>query len=344
MAEFVRRVWSRVADWFGGDAEHVTVKFLPDPDGEPIAANAGYLRVIFAEGFLAQAKSWGAKQFPALHGGVSLTVLGGPTAAFTTFAKPPETAPGAYLDYPMTTLLPFSGGAVEVQAALYEATVDGPLGTAVDLISSLATLMGPPLSAAAPLADKISDGLDKILGATGDKPVLGVHTTLVAPGGAGTVLRPGNLIVLNTPEAKLPGTPEIHDGRLHLRDGDQHHLPTGVDYLVVRIECRTERDDWRFPELDQLIRTAGESHIRGHQDAFKDHRTDAIARAWNSPDLVPTDRKRVALLVKRELDSMGELGIVPGPDQTLETIAPQRLPAADDAALRGMTLDGLLTG
>lgn len=166
--KLLRRMWNRVASWVDANAEHVTVRFIPDESGQPIHPHGGYLRLWLAEGFLARQTAWGAKQFPALHGGVSLSFLGGDRTTFTSFSRPPEgwTVPGAQLDFPITTLLPFTGGTVEVEAALYEASVDGPLGTAIELVSGLAALLGPPLSTAATVADKISDGLDAVLAAT----------------------------------------------------------------------------------------------------------------------------------------------------------------------------------
>lgn len=134
----------------------------------------------------------------------------------------------------------------------------------------------------------------------------------------------------------------IHDGRLHLRTETTTVLPTGVDYLVVRVECRTERDDWRFPELDALIRAAGEAFIHHRHDTYQDLRTDAIARAWNSADLTATDRKRVALLVRDELDGLGELGIVAGPQRSLHDIAAERIPTADDPRIGRLTLRDLI--
>ena len=338
------RMWRRVTSWFVDNAEHVTVRFIPDDDGESVRPYAGYLRLWLAEGFLRRQRSWGAGRFPVLHGGASLTFLGSQRSTFTTFGRPPESwsAPGAQLDFPITALLPFSGGTVEIEAALYEARADGPLGTAIDLVSGLASLMGPPLATAAAIADKISDGLDAVVAGSGDQPVLALHATLVAPGGGGTALRPGHLVVLSAPEAELPGTPVVRDGRLRLRRDTAEVAPTGIDYLVVRVECRSERDDWRFPELDAAIRAAGEAFLRGHQDAYQDLRTDAIARAWTSPDLTATDRRRVALLVADEMDALKGLGIVPGPDQDLHAAAAERLAHVDDPRLAGLTLDRLL--
>jgi hypothetical protein len=340
---FTRKTWKRVHGWFEAAASQLTVRFLPDPTGEALPAHGGYLRLWLAEGYLAQSKAWGAAQFPALHGGVSLTFLGG-QAAFSSLSRPAEswTVPGARLDFPMTPLLPFAGGVVEVEAALYKATKDGPLGTAVDLITSLGALLGPPLATAAAIADKISDGLDAVLGATGAAPVLGVHWTMVAPGGGGNVLRPGHLVVVGAPPAKLRGVPLIENGPLHLDVNGEPVPLAGFDYLVLRVECRTERDDWRLPELDELIRSAGEAFILGLQDTYATRRTEAIARAWNSADLIPADRKRVALLVKEELDGLGQLGAVPGPEWTLDFVAAQRLASPDDDRLVGLKLDQLL--
>ena len=231
---------------------------------------------------------------------------------------------------------------MEVEAALYEARTDGPLGTAVELVSSLASLLGPPLATAAMVADKISTGLDTVLASAGTQPVLALHAALVSAGGAGTAVQPGYLAVLSAPEGKLVGPPVIHEGRLHLLDGTTPVPPTGVDYLAVRVECRAERDDWRFPELDELIRAAGAAYLKGRQETYADLRSDAITRAWNSTDLTPADRKRVALLVRDELDGLGEFGIVPGPDRALGTVAGEQLTTPDDPRLDGLTLRQLI--
>lgn len=342
--EFGQAMWSRVKTWFAAQASQVTVEFLPDPAGQLVRPYDGYLRVWLAEGFLAKARTWGTDRFPALHGGVCLDFLGSGPSSFTTFSRSPESwrVPGSRSEFPMTPLLPFCGGTVEIEAALYQVSTASPLRTALDLISSLASLMGPPLTVAATVADKLSDGLDRVLEADGANPVLGVHRTLVSLGTQGLALRSGYLVVLDAPQHQLPGSPEIVDGKLHLRVGDVLEPPTGIDYLVVWVECRTERDDWRFPELDEAIRAAGSAFIRNDQVTFQDLRNDAICRAWNSTDLTPLDRRRVALMVSDELNRLSELRAVPGEGRLLEAIAPQMLPPADDDRLNGLTLTALL--
>ena len=342
MPNSVASLWGHVRSWFSEEATQVTLAFLPDPGGDPVAANDGYLRLWLAEGFLAQQRDWAAQQFPALHGGALLTFLGG-QSAFTTFSRPPEAwkVPGAQLDFPLTPLLPFTGGTVEIEAALFRASEDGPLGTAVTLLGELMSLVGPPLATAAQIAGKISQGIDTVVTATGSTPVLGLHWTMVSAGGGGHELRPGHLVLLSSPPAALPGIPAVRDGRLHLLVDGRPTLPTGLDYLVVRVECRVERDDWRLPELDELIRAAGEAAIRGQAQIFQDRRTEALARAWSCADLVPPDRMRVALLVRDELARMQELGAVPGPAYSLSERS-GALADRQDPQLQNLTLQSLL--
>ncbi len=111
---------------------------------------------------------------------------------------------------------------------------------------------------------------------------------------------------------------------------------------MIRFECRLERDNLRLPELDTLIRTAGESFIKCWQDAFSGQRTEAIVRAWNSSDLAPGDRKRVALLVQQEIDGAKVLGAVPGDERSNDKIAASRLGDRADPILEDLSLAKLL--
>jgi hypothetical protein len=335
-------MWHRVRGWFDANAEHVTVRFIADPGGAPVYAGQGYLRLWLAEGFLAKSVTWGDKHFPALHGGASLRFLGTEPTPFTTLTRPNGSwaVPGAQFDFPVTPLLPFNGGTVEIEAALYRATVSGPLATAVGLVGSLGSLIGPPLDVAANIADKVSAGLDAIMQASGDQPVLAVHAAMVAPGGGGYELQPGHLVVVNAPPQQV-GELSIRDGRLAVAVGAGHIPLTGKDYLVVRVECRAERDDWSFPELRELIRQARVAAVEGNDDAFKARRLQAVTRALSSPDLTPGDQIRVAELVGRRIDEAKRLGAVPAAVQDSDDFASGLL-ARDAPELKELTVGDLL--
>lgn len=329
MAGFANLVGNRVKSWFSAEAEHVTVRFFPEPDAEPLVSGDGYLRLWLSEGFLATAVSWGNQHFPALHGGATLTFARQLTP-FTRFTKPatPLTAPGAYLEYPMTTLLPFAGGTVEVEAALYQVSVAGPLAAAVEIGGRIASLIGPPLSIAATVADKISDGLDAVLSAQNEQPVLGLHHTLISAGGGGETLRPGHLVLVNAPPEAVPAGLRVEDNRLRTDRG----LLTGFDYLVLRIECRAEHDELQLPHLGEILRRATEEWLSGHEDRFTQIRAQAITDAIGMPDLIDRDRFRVAKYVAMQIDKVKELGAVPEVEASFDSIRPNQLPSAAEVA------------
>ncbi|WP_327091384.1 hypothetical protein OIE66_12280 [Nonomuraea sp. NBC_01738] len=315
--------------WFAKSAQHTHLEFIPDPGAQPLVPREGYLRAWLAEGFLRQRTSWAHDQYPALHGGVTLDFLGRrEPVAFTAVTTPSWSTPGVHLDHPITPLLPYNGGIVRLEAALFQVSQQGPLGAAVQVLGKLAGLMGPPLSAAATLASKMSDGLDAVLEATGDQPVLGLHWSMVAPGGNGQHVLPGHLVILDAPQP--PGALTIEGGRL--RAGGQ---PVELDYLVVRVECRAERDDPLTPELHDLVQRAKEHALLGNLDSMADLRRQAIILAWNSKDLVPADGRRVAEMLAREIDQ-ARLGAAPGAEP------PMRPLRRDDPELKGLRLADLL--
>ncbi|WP_037309763.1 hypothetical protein [Amycolatopsis orientalis] len=336
MSGNIRKVGDQVRSWFTTNAKQLTLRFYADDGAEPLDPGEGYVRLWLAEGFLATARSWGNDHFPALHGGVTLSFAGRATP-FTRFTKPsaPLSA-GVYLDYPMTTLLPFVGGTVELEAGLYRATVAGPLAAAVEIGGKLASLIGPPLSMAADIADKISQGLGIVLDAQKEAPVLGLHHTLVSDGGGGQVLRSGSLVLINAQEHELPAGLRMENGRLRSDSG----LLTGFDYLVLRVECRTEHDELRFPQLASLQQRAATEWLSGEVERFKQIRALAITEAVGSADLIARDRFRLAKYVADQIDLVKELGAVPQEDGGFDPVPARLLPDAEEVAK--LTLDDLL--
>src|SRR4051794_8750152 len=125
-------MWQQIKSVCVADAKHITLAFVPDADAPPLSPDSGYLRVWLVEGYLAKARTWGNDHFPALHGGAALTFAGQSATPFSRFSRAPEaiTAPGAQLNHPLTPSLPYEGGIVEVEAALFRTTTDGPLAAA----------------------------------------------------------------------------------------------------------------------------------------------------------------------------------------------------------------------
>ncbi|MCM3922627.1 hypothetical protein ND748_13280 [Frankia sp. AiPs1] len=350
-------LWTRIKNGFAADAEHVTTCFLPAPGSAPIWPAQGYLRLWLAEGFLARARTWGNDRFPVLHAGASLTFGAGAPVAFTTFSRPAAAwaVPGDQFDFPITPLLPFNGGTVEIEAAVYQAAQTGPLGTAASLVAGFAELLGPPLATAASVANAISTGLDSLIDASGDEPVLGVHYAMISPGGGGQPVQAGHLVVVNAPPGSLPGELTIGaDGRLAVRGdpdaagGGAHSAGdrrlTGFDYLVVRVETRTEHDIWLSPTMTALISQARLARAHGRAAAFADYRAEAVTLAWTSADYVESDRPRIAAAIAAALAAGPEQAAFADgdPDATVADEVIALLPARDDPALAGLTLADLL--
>jgi hypothetical protein len=71
--------------------------------------------------------------------------------------------------------------------------------------------------------------------------------------------------------------------------------------MLLRIEGRAERDDWRLRDIDAAITRSVSARMQGNDqeaDAFK---RIALATALTSPDLTVLDRRRVTTAILEEL-------------------------------------------
>ncbi|GAA2333652.1 hypothetical protein [Dactylosporangium salmoneum] len=334
-------MWQTIKAAFLADAGHATVAFVPDEGAEVLRPDRGYVRVWLVEGYLAKARTWGNDHFPALHGGAALNFAGRDLQVFAKFTRAPAaiTGPGVQLNFQLTPLLPYEGGVVEVEAALFRTTTAGPLAAAADLVGALTPLLGPPLSTAAAVVERIGTGLDAVVKQAGERPVLTVHQSFVAAGdtGGGPQVRSGYLVVANTAPGTL-GPLSFPDGLLYVSG----QRPTGVDFLVLRLECRAEPDHWGLARFEKLVNDAGAAHLRRQQETFEALRTEAVTAAWNCPDFVRPDRKRLARLIAEEIDAIKELGAVARPARPLDEAAARALPSRRDPDIASLRLNDLL--
>jgi hypothetical protein len=337
----VGRLWTRVRRQVDADAGHLHRLFFPQAEAAVMTPNDSYLRVWLSELFLAKEVAWGAERLPAVQASVRL-MFGAPVPrTFVTLVQPPvTTGRGVFEDYQLTELLPYAGRSVELQVALYGILGKNNLGTAIDVLSGFASLVTPPLSTALSIADMVATGAEKIIEANASDPLLCLQGTLAAPGGGlHNELKPGWLAVVRATEDELPAA-ELHisgDGRL-CRNGARL---TGFDYLVLRVEGRRERDDWRTPDLDQAISGAAYAKDVGHQDDYERLRADALSRIYFSPDLTPAQRRQVAQAVKEELGGAAPGAAAAGELTVAAIVARRGLPSRD--AVRHLTLSELLS-
>lgn len=334
------RLWNRIRRQVDADAGHLHRLFFPQAEAAVMTPNDSYLRVWLSELFLAKEVAWGVERLPAVQASVRL-VFGAPVPrTFVTLVQPQvTTGRGVFEDYQLTELLPYAGRSVELQVALYGILGKNNLGTAIDVLSGFASLVTPPLSTALSIADMVATGAEKIIEANASDPLLCFQGTLAAPGGGlANELKPGWLAIVRATEDELPATQlHIGDGRL-CRNGVRL---TGFDYLVLRMEGRGERDDWRTPDLDQAISGAAYAKDVGSLKEYERLRADALSRIYFSPDLTPTQRHQVALAVKEELGSPGPGAAAAGELTVAAIVARRGLPSRD--AVRHLTLSELLS-
>jgi len=344
----VEKVWQKVSDWWSSESVHLSNAFYPDPAGAVLQPHQSYLRVWLSEMFLASDRDHGVDRFPAVQASVRLRFAGSDGVTFSTMVRPAvgQEGPGVRRDRPLTELLPYAGGLLDLQVGLLDVEGVNHVALALDVLGDFATLLVPPLSTALAVADKVANGIGRIdgaLSAGGRRPLLVLERSLASPGGgSAAVLQAGCLVVIRATEAEVPAAScTVVDGYLYrVIDGKLEHL-TGHDYMVVRIEARAERDDWRFPEWDRLIGRSQAAQISGKVDEAKALRQEVLSKIVLSGDLTPVDRKRVGKLVKDELDAF-DLGAAGGErlSSVSSLVAQRGLP--DRSAAAAVTVEELL--
>jgi hypothetical protein len=328
------QLWERVRGQFVKEAGHLVRVFLPEPGAAPLAPNDSYLRVSLSELFLANEREWGGDRIPAVQASVKLLFRGPRPQTFATLVQPPATTGhGSFQDYLLTEWLPYRGQPVEFQAALYEILGKNHLATAISIVSDFASLVTPPVSAALAVVDKVASGIEKVIEANATAPTLVLHGTL-----DGAELRPGWLVSVNATEQDLPaGSLALNaNGRLS-RDGARL---TGYDFVVLRIEGTSEREDWRTPDLDEAINTALYAQSTGRYQEYEQRRAEALGKIWLSPDFTPPQRKQLALAVRQELDQTVPGAAAEGGMTIKEIVGRRGLPSRAEAGQ--FTLEGLL--
>jgi hypothetical protein len=320
-----------LSDWWNREAAHYVVHDVPSAAVRPAGdtgvscqAGAHYFRLWLAEMRLAQDQTWFTTRHPAVHALVRLR-FGDQDVDLPRIAGP-MALPGldqahlgavVHLDHPLTPLLPYNGGVVEVSAglvALEGTSVLREFVTAVDAVTQV--LAQPPLSTALAAVGPVTRAVQTLLGAATGRQHLGVHLAF-AGDQPPRALHAGYLAVIRRDGGQLLVEDlSIQDGVLRYR-----HAPlAGVDYMLFRIERMTERDDWdSLASIAAPFRDALTALSHGNASVADAHVRRAMLEAWTSPDLTRTDRSRVCAEIKRTFQDARNLGL--GLEHTTATLS-----------------------
>jgi len=351
----IENMWKTIKSWANQNAEHYQAVSIAADDATPIKPHRDYFRIWLNEMFLSDKREWFQDWYPAVNSSVQLK-FGDRTTPITLshIARAPENAlaDSVLLDYPITDLLPYRGGVVEIEAALLGMKGGNSLGAAIKLLEDFSGLVGAPLVQALDVAGKVSSGIEELLGATDGKVLLGFHRGYLSDGGgdAKNVLKEGHVaVILATNDEVDKERLSLVDNRLYYaeRAGAKAKPLIGYDYMTFRIERRVERDDWMLSTISEPMNKAIEAIVMGRDDEAKAFKQAAIIAAFQSDDLSMIDRRRVVAAIKdelREIEGQG-LGAIGGEPRDLNKLREVRGMSLNAARAKGaMSLEEALEG
>lgn len=320
----IREKLMGLTEWFQRlvqkDAQHYVYERIPattqrqdDPvPAVPLEAENHYVRFWLAEMFLKDDRRLFREYVPVVHSTVRLTFGGKPAQELPYIAGPQNIGLGStlgrgvQLNHALTNLVPFKGGSVSLSMALVAYKSRDFFQGFTSILHDVSGLLNVgQLSATLKIVDSAVDGIQALLGA-GEKDVHLVYHEgfggTAATGGA--PLTSGYTAIVRSDARAFPKEQLcIKDSQLCLgRDLESARPLEGYDYMLIRTEAATARDD--FLAFDEFAKLLSDAIREGFQDR---ERGDAVIRtaqivAWASPDLTWTDKLRVATALKSQYE------------------------------------------
>ncbi|CAM2011029.1 hypothetical protein [Acanthopleuribacter pedis] len=213
-------------------------------------------------------------------------------------------------DHPLTSLLPFKGGTVELSAGLFSVKQSASVDAFLKTLGSFSNLLGvPSVSTALSVASPLVAGVQNLLGADGDELCVGLEQSFTA-GGGGQPLVDRHFAVFRTADHIDPDQLVLHRGQLALQAGDGEPSPlTKVDYMLFHLEILETRDDWEvFSEIADPMNAMQTNLINGKTKEALNELRKALNAAAQSADLTGLDRRLVMGKIKANYDEFLAFG------------------------------------
>ncbi len=289
-------------------------------DTEALVAGRDYFRLWLTEMSLKSDREWFKTWHPAVHSlvrfqfgthNVDVPNIVGEQGLMGIDSAHLDRA--VSLNYPLTALMPFSGGVVEVTAALLAMQGQDYLKRFINVLSDFAKLVAiPQLSAVLAVAGPVADGIDELLGGGDGEMHLGLHQSYVHRGGGANELRPAYYAAVLATEAQVdPATLWVsHDRLRHGPTADRSVPFEGYAYLLLRVQKETDRDDWEgLTSIMTPFGAAISALGAGHREDADSYYRAALTATVKSPDLTQADRRRVAVELLRRFEEAKDLGL-----------------------------------
>jgi hypothetical protein len=356
MPNGIENLWETIKSWANRNARQYICEQIPqnrtDLTGStaPLTPMRDYMRLWLVDMFLARDRNWFVDVYPAVHTSVELRFGQAPVKISHVTDGSGQLGRGAFKDYALTDLLPFNGGTVKVQSGLIALKGTNYLAQTIGILKDFSGLVAAPLSQTLAIAEKVTSGAQNLFNGAAGSVVLGFHREYAAGGGGGgSVVAPGyTALILATDEQINKDRLSVKNSQLLYarRQGAEPEPLEGYNYLLFRIEGRSERDNWRMPNIEEPLNQAIQATIKGNQAEADGYKKTALLVIWQSPDLAVQDRRRVADAIEAELAEVAgqPLGAEAAAVRSLDEIMKARAMPVTEAGGPQLTLEEILGG
>lgn len=305
-------IWDRMKSWFDQNTQHYLYTRIPSDrtdkkdktySDDPLEVYSSYFRLTLAGMALDKQVQWFQVWFPAAHTAVRLKYADYPPVELNHVTHVPQQAlsKGIRRNYPITDLIPYNGGTVQLETGLLALKGQNHLQTAIKLLETFSGLVAGPLAQINTVATKVGSVMLDVFNGSNGKVQVAVHDTFDDTGG--NPLREGYYAaILATRQQLDPARLSVKEDTLYY-EGEEL---TGYDYLLLRIDATPDREDWRLQEIEKNLRAAKKAYVQRKPDEAEQYRTAALVAAFESPDLSEADRRRVTDAITHELDEVAE--------------------------------------
>ncbi|WP_315703049.1 MULTISPECIES: hypothetical protein [unclassified Bradyrhizobium] len=276
---------------------------LTGRSGAVAKADEHYVRLYFSELFLQKDRNWFTSRFPLGYSLICHKYGDQPKVEFTNVAgknkfdiQQASQDRSILRNYPMTPLLPFRGGDIEIDCGLVSMQASNLLESFAKTVGDIAgKLNAPQASTVVSIASSIATGVQELLSAGKAETVLYVHDMFT-----GKSLTSGYLLLARNPLQTFEGqTLWMTDDGIRVGPSSDALAPIEPqDFLVIFVECLEDRDDWQsLGAVGKPLDKAIEAKLGGRNDEAKLLLVQAKVAAITSPDLTRRDGKRVVAAI-----------------------------------------------
>lgn len=305
-------IWSTITEWCTKPSRPCTIRWIekrnvrPAYEEVPIKADETYIRISLVEMVLGRSRAWFQDVQPTVQA-LTRCKFADQLVELPSLAAADQ---GRYAlnrsvlsNFRLLDLVPFRGNSIEVSAALIAVPGDDKLANGIKALSNVASLLSVPLAGAIALAGKLRESADVLVG-TDAQVHLAYHNTFTAQPGANQA-RSGYLAMIGAEPAALGDAVLVVDNdqlRIWANNAAQ---PVGSDYMLLRFEVLSNRDDLRnFSEIEKKRAAAIEAFLKDGRDAGDRAYRAALATVLSHPELTNADRRVLASELKAECEPL----------------------------------------